>query len=155
MTSMWYQSHRHSCHACWQTATHHHHKAKRQGQLQLIPGCCSPKMLAPFNWLPSSCPPFHLFFLWETGSRGWKNHRKSLIQSYQQSELHKFTFIKKKAPNSQLGEIEKTWCWRSNMVTRQPLVKNAQKSDILSHFPTICEAPTVVFFFLHENGLLS
>ena len=40
------------------------------------------------------------------------------------------------------------------MVTRQPLVKNAQKSDILSHFPTNCEAPTVVFF-LHENGLLS
>ena len=33
------------------------------------------------------------------------------------------------------------------MVTRQPLVKNAQKSDILSHFPTICEAPTVVVFF--------
>ena len=76
---------------------------------------------------------------------GLENHRKSLIQSYQQSELSLHSL--KKAPNSQLGEIEKTLCWRSNMVTRQPLVKNAQKSDILSHFPTICEAPTVVVFF--------
>ena len=80
----------------------------------------------------------------------FENHRKSLIQNCERSELRflfEWTKFIKKVKNGQFGEFLKIWSLRSNSVTRQvnfnwtKIGENAKietlKCDILDDFQTL------------------